>query len=55
MTKKTCCLHQVFRPGGPKVELHGIGDCRTCIPDEYNSRCQLYRPITIVIDEVEEN
>jgi hypothetical protein len=55
MTRKTCCLHQVFRPVGPKVEIHGIGDCRNCIPDEHNSRCNLYAPIVITVDEFEED
>jgi hypothetical protein len=55
MTKKTCCLHQVFRPSGLRVEIYGTGDCRVCIPDEYNNRCQMYRPITITIDDFEED
>lgn len=55
MTKKTCCLHQVFRPGGIKVDVHGRGDCRSCVLDEKNKDCLGFCLITIDEFEIRED
>lgn len=48
------CLHQWVRPSGPHVDVHGVGNCKICQPDEKNKECRGYHPIKIITYGVKE-
>ncbi len=54
MQKTKLCVHQFIRPNGPYIKLEGVGNCKTCVPDEKNWECAQYKPIAVVLVEGEE-
>lgn len=46
------CLNQLFRPE-IYIPQKGVGNCKTCQPNEKNKNCRLYTPIGVITQDVE--
>ena len=51
------CLHQLIREQGHIEYMErqkGVGNCKACIPDEYNKNCRRYYSVTLYIVDVQD-